>query len=76
MSTILKQNRLIAKTLKEHFKFIILLTSAYFAISNISRIADADMRTLYVLANSLGIAQLSVGCTVDDWKICEFKQTN
>lgn len=76
MSIILKQHRFIAKTWKEYFKFIILITSAYFAIPNISGIADADMRTLYVLANSIGIAQVSVGCTVNDWKICKFKQTN
>lgn len=34
------------------------------------------MRTLYVLANSIDIAQVRVGCTVDEWKICKFKQTN
>ena len=55
---------------------IILITSAYFAIPSISRIADADMRTIYVLANSIDIAQVSVYCTVDDWTICKFKQTN
>ena len=34
------------------------------------------MRTLYVLTNSIDIAQVSVGCTIDDWNICKFKQTN
>ena len=34
------------------------------------------MRTLYVRANSIDIAQVRVGCTVDEWKTCKFKQTN
>ena len=34
------------------------------------------MRTIYVLANSIDIAQVSVYYTVDDWTIRKFKQTN
>ena len=71
-----KQERYIKQLFSQNIKeyFIILITSAYFAIPSISRIADADMRTIYVLANSIDIAKVSVGCTIDDWTICKFKQ--
>ena len=42
----------------------VMITRAYFSISRVSGIADADTGSLYSLTNSISVTQLSVCCTV------------
>ena len=43
---------------------VIMITSAYFSISSVSVIADADVGPLHSFTSSISVTQLSVCCTV------------